>query len=383
MNIRTEMKPHGRILITSVGSLVGWTVLTALESLRSRLTIIGCNTLSASSNVFDCDRAYRVPNTADAQAYLDSLRAVVVQERPDLIIPGRDEELAVLSELAADNVCRHICVLAPPQDLVPIFNDKLETARFAAREGLPFAATAYEAGEISALVESCGFPLLIKPRFGGHASKGVRIVINPAQLQAAVAGGGALVQECLNPETLSGLEDFAPETGLPLNYSIRDLRYAAEWLVGGMGELLSLQGVVSRTEGPLSMHMRLTDDGSLLGVAEAYARVLAKAGHRGVANIQGKRLADGRFVPFELNGRFTGSAAARAFMGCNQVAQAVCHFLWNESYTDAPFHPDTTTLRSTVYRAIDQNAIDTFDIEGFWSADGIVKHMPLPERNNT
>jgi carbamoyl-phosphate synthase large subunit len=378
------MMRHGRILITSAGSLVGWTVLTALQPLRSRLTIIGCNTVSASPNMFDCDRAYRVPKTADAQAYLEALRAIVIQERPDLIIPGRDAELAVLSELAADYECRNTCVLAPPQKLVPIFNDKLETARFAGREGLPFAATAYEAGEISALVASHGFPLMIKPRFGGHASKGVRIVTHPEQLQAALAPGGMLVQECLNPETLFGMKGLAPETGIPLHFSILDLRHAAEWLVGSTGEILSLQGVISRTEGPLSMHMRLTDDSSLVAVAGSYARALAKAGHRGVANIQGKRLSDGRFVPFELNGRFTGSAAARAFMGCNQVAHAVCHFIWQESFTDASFFRDTTILRSAIYRAIDQAAIDTLDTKGFWSADGLaVDHRPLSWSRNT
>jgi carbamoylphosphate synthase large subunit len=364
---------YGRILITSAGSLVGWTVLTALQPLRSRLTIIGCNTLSTSPNVFDCDRAYRVPKTTDSQAYREALRAIVIQERPELIIPGRDEELAVLSELATDNACRNTYVLAPPKELVPIFNDKLETARFAAREGLPFAATAYEAEEISALVESRGFPLIIKPRFGGHASKGVRIVTNSAQLQAALTMGEMLVQECLNPETLSGLDGFAPEAGVPLHYAVRDLRHAAEWLVGSMGEILSLQGVISRTEGPLSMHMRLTNDGSLAEVARAYAQALTKAGHRGVANIQGKRLTDGRFVPFELNGRFTGSAAARAFMGCNQVAHAVRYFIWHEPYIDVPSHPETTTLRSPIYRGIDQTSLDAFDTKGFWSADGLME----------
>ena len=279
-------------------------------------------------------------------------------------------------------MCRHTYVLAPPKELVPIFNDKLETARFAAREGFPFASTAYEDGEISALMETRGFPLLIKPRFGGHASMGARIVTHTAQLQAALAKGGMLVQEFLNPETISGLEGFAPEAGIPLHYSVRDLRHAGEWLVRSTGEILTLQGVISRTEGPLSMHMRLTDDTSLLEIAGVYAQALAKAGHRGVANIQGKRLTDGRFVPFELNNRFTGLAAARAFMGCNQVAHAVCHFIWRESFIDAPFYLDTTALRSVIYRAIDQAAIDIFDTKEFWSPDGLAEPRPIAWRKN-
>ena len=360
----------GRILITSVGSLVGWAVLAALHPLRSRLVVIGCNTLAASPTVFDCDRVYQVPKTSDAPAYREALRTIVLRERPDLIIPGRDEELAVLSELSTDPVCNATRVLAPPSQLVPVFNDKLETARFAARHALPFAATAYEPEAVAALIETHGFPLVVKPRLGGHASKGVRIVTNAAQLWAALAMGNRLAQECLNPGILLGLDDFSPETGVPLHHAVGDLRHAAEWLLDDTGELLSLRGVISHTEGPRSMHMRLTDNAALVEVATGYARALAGAGHRGVANIQGKLLADGRFVPFELNGRFTGSAAARAYMGCNQVAQAVCHFLWREPYANAPLHPDTTTLKTSIFRGVDQTAVDTLETHGFWSADG-------------
>ncbi|MDG4597000.1 MAG: hypothetical protein P9F75_15150 [Candidatus Contendobacter sp.] len=360
----------GRILITSVGSRVGWAMLTALHPLRSRLVVIGCNSLAAAPTVFDCDRAYRVPKTSDTPAYREALRTIVLREQPDLIIPGRDEELAVLSELSTAPVCNATRVLAPPPKLVPVFNDKLETARFAARHALPFAATACEPEEVTALIEAHGFPLVVKPRLGGHASKEVRVVTNAAQLRAALARGNMLAQECLNPETLLGLDSFSPETGVPLHYAVGDRRHAAEWLLDDTGEILSLWGVISHTEGPQSMCMRLTDNPALVEVATGYARALAGAGHRGVANIQGKLLADGRFVPFELNGRFTGSAAARAYMGCNQVAQAVCHFLWREPYADKSLHPDTTALKSSIYRGVDQTAIDTLETHGFWSADG-------------
>jgi carbamoylphosphate synthase large subunit len=357
------------ILITSVGSLVGWTLLAALHPLRPRLTVIGCNSLAASPSVFDCDRAYRVPGTGDVLAYRDALRSLIQRERPRLVLPGRDEELPILAELAADPACRETRMLAPPGDLVPVFNDKLETARFAARAGLPFAATAHEAEEIAALVVTRGFPLVVKPRFCGHASKEVRIVANAAQLQAALAPGRMLVQECLNPDTLAGLEAFSPDTGVPLQFAVRDLRHAAEWLVDDAGDLLSLQGVVSRTEGALSMHMRLTDVAALTEVATGYARALAAAGQRGVANLQGKLLPDGRFVPFELNGRFTGSAAARAFMGCNQVARLVSYCLWGETYAEPPCPADLTTLRAPVYREIDQSAIEQLETRGYWTAD--------------
>ena len=190
---------NGRILITSVGSLVGWTLLAALQPIRSRLTVIGCNTLYASPTLFDCDRLHLVPKSSDVNAYRQALRGIIHREQPDLVIPGRDAELGVLAELARTPELRTTRVLVPPVGLVPVFNDKLETARFAARHGLPFAHTAYETTDIKALAEVHGFPLVIKPRCGGHASKTVYIVTNPGQLRAALAIGDMLVQECLNP----------------------------------------------------------------------------------------------------------------------------------------------------------------------------------------
>jgi len=369
---------NGRILITSVGSLVGWTLLAALHPIRSRLTIIGCNTVSASPTLFGCDRVYLFPKTSEADEYRQALRNIVYREKPDMIIPGRDEELGPLSELAINSEWNATRVLVPPPELVPVFNDKLETARFAARHGLPFAHTAYEPSEITALAKAHGFPLVVKPRIGGHASKSVHVVTSIDQLKAALKMGDMLVQECLNPGTIFGLDTFSPDAGIPLHHTLSDLRHAAEWLLDDRGEILSLQGAVSYTEGPLSMHMRLTDDAALKEVATAYARALASAGHRGVANIQGKLLADGSFVPFELNGRFTGSAAARAFLGCNQIAQAVCHYLWQERYVGKPVYPDTTVLRSTIYQAVDETAMNTLETTGFWSAGGIGAPVPAP-----
>jgi len=113
---------NGNILITSVGSLVGWTLLAALHPIRSRITLVGCNTSPVSPTLFDCDRVYLVPKTFEADAYRQALRGIVGREQPDLIIPGRDEELAILSEMAADPEWSAIRVLVPPPKLIPVFN---------------------------------------------------------------------------------------------------------------------------------------------------------------------------------------------------------------------------------------------------------------------
>jgi hypothetical protein len=92
---------------------------------------------------------------------------------------------------------------------------------------------------------------------------------------------------------------------------MRDIRYAAEGVVGRDGDVICVSSVVSETSGGLSMRMTVLDDPELEGVHRAYAHALAARGHFGPLNLQGKKTAAGEFLPYEINGRFTGSVMAR------------------------------------------------------------------------
>ena len=39
-------------------------------------------------------------------------------------------------------------------------------------------------------------------------------------------------------------------------------------------------------------------------------------------------------------------------------------------YANAPVYPDTTALKSSIFRGVDQTAVETLETHGFWSADG-------------
>ena len=60
------------------------------------------------------------------------------------------------------------------------------------------------------------------------------------------------------------------------------------------------------------------DDSELLEVGLAYARAIRAEGWIGPFNAQFKRTQEGQFVGFELNGRITGSSAARALSGFDE-----------------------------------------------------------------
>ena len=131
-----------KLLITSVGSLVGKNILDVLEcpgwSRRDLVRVIGTNSAADAANNFRCDRCYLVPATADA-AYAARMREILLDEAPDLILCGRDADTLALSLLKArePNIPGALPVGPPQTALIGL--DKWETFQFSRRHGLPFA----------------------------------------------------------------------------------------------------------------------------------------------------------------------------------------------------------------------------------------------------
>ncbi|MSU48243.1 MAG: hypothetical protein EXS37_03985 [Opitutus sp.] len=91
--------PRARILITGVGSLIGQNLLNALETRRACVDVVGTNAAIDSTRVLRCDRTHLVPRN-DQPGYATRLSEIIREESPDLVFPGRDPDVVVLSELA-------------------------------------------------------------------------------------------------------------------------------------------------------------------------------------------------------------------------------------------------------------------------------------------
>jgi hypothetical protein len=361
-----------KILITSVGSRVGLGLLESLRPVRDRFAIIGVNSVADAPPNFLCDRAYLAPATADGAAFAGRLRAIVESERPAAVLAGRDEELACLAALAADPILKDILFLTPGSDAVAICNDKYETWRFAQAHGLPFADTAVDAEGLRRIIARDGYPVIAKPRRGGHASRGVHVVRDDGEAERALNAGRFVFQAFIEPSSAS--LDLSRELafGVPWSLQMRDIRHAAEGVINRDGGVICLSSVVSDTAGGLSLHMAVVDDPEVEGVHRAYARALAARGHFGPLNLQGKKTAAGKFVPYEINGRFTGSVMARALQGYNQVVHALDYFLAGR--LPPPRHQADgrpATVQTPVYFAIDPAAASALKSEGRWDAENM------------
>lgn len=352
-----------------MGSRVGQSLLEALAPLRAGLCLIGTNSIPEAANLFACDRARLLPETRQAEDFEAALAALIEAEAPDLVLACRDADLPALSRLSLRFPGR---IPVPPPDLMPVFADKYESWRFALRHELPFATSAFTPDEARALLAGTGLPLVAKPRWGGHASKHVYLVQSRDQLAAVLRTERFLIQELLAPASLELDADFG-RLGLPWVHAVADDKRIAELVIGRDGEVVSLSASGTRGSELGSTPWELlpgSETAEIERVALAYARQLGAAGLRGPLNLQGKLLADGRFVVYELNARFTGSASARSALGYNQVGHLLAHYLAGAG-PEVPQRPGPALKAAKIpqrYIALNEEDIASLRATGQWQA---------------
>lgn len=355
------------VLITSIGSRAAEGVLASLQPLRAQLRLVATNSIAGAPGLYDADAAYLVPATAQRAAYVQHLAEIVEREQPALIFNGRDEEVPALAELAE----RHPAAgwLLPPAALAPVFNDKLQTARFAARHGLPFADTAVEPDAVQALLARHGLPLVAKPCVGGYNSRDVFVVTRAHQLAALLARGGHAFQPFLGgPALARRFVEFDDAAGLPWTWHPRNTYQTLEVLIGRHGELLQAFATEAVRIGSTVNEVRLRQEPALQALAERHAQVLAAAGHRGPLNVQGFCDEAGAFQAFEWNARIVGTAPGYALLGRNLVLTALLHVL-PELAAHVPVQgPALAVFRPLAFRGVPQAWIDQLQRDGVWHA---------------
>jgi hypothetical protein len=176
-------------------------------------------------------------------------------------------------------------------------------------------------------------------------------------------------QDFIEPSSASLDLDFGLAFGVPWSLQVHDVKLIAEGVIGRGGSVVCLSTAVSDTVGGQMLRMAVVDDPEIESVYRAYAGAFATLGHFGPLNLQGKKAASGGFVPYEINGRFTGSALGRTIQGYNQVVYALDHFL-SGALPPPRHHAAGTPLTITlpVYLPVDPSAASTLEREGRWDS---------------
>ena len=352
------------VLITSIGSISATGVALCLAPVREALRIVATNSVAEAVGNFLADRTVIVPPTASGEDWLVAVERLIDEERPLLVINGRDEEVALLARLRERMDQSGTHVLAPSPLLVPAVVDKYESYRFARDHDLPFAETASTAAEVATLLSRKGLPLVAKPRRGGFAAHGACLVSSEAEVEAVLAAASHVFQEMLpSPLLDASIEAWGRVRGMPWRFAVQSIDHEIDLLIDG--DVLALALSAGHADGSLNRDIRIVEEPGQRSVADAYGRVFARLGHCGPLNLQGRLLPDGRYIPFELNARFTGTMPGKAALGFNLVQAALGH--WGRVTPATPLAANEQRVeRLPLFMAYEHGAAARLAATGEW-----------------
>jgi carbamoylphosphate synthase large subunit len=244
------------LLLLSGGSLVGQNIVQGLAHRRSALRLVVTNSLGDEPSLADFDAVYLVPSTrSHPTEFAQTVEELIDSEKPDLVIPCRDDDVLVIALLAQRRPDLASRLLCGSVDVARATLDKWLGFQFSQTHGLPFVPTwvPNETASIEEFIIEQGFPLLIKPRLG-FASSGVRIVLNRQQLESAIDDKSVLVQRYLGDTGL--LQDYLANMeahGVPLFHSLEEVKHSLQGMIDPNGEIVGVYTTLHRMAQGISL----------------------------------------------------------------------------------------------------------------------------------
>lgn len=312
-------------MVTSLGSGVGRAIRQTIRASKHRYVLTGTSSVALKEQ---SEIVYLCPPTADSPGFERALFEAVEQQRPHMLLPGRDEDAVVLAA--------HAPLLA--QLGAQVIGGTLEMTRAAldkgASQGLTpnlFVRTACSPGEALALARDIGWPLVVKPRIG-FASRGVGLVSSEASLIDTMRRDD-IAQESLY------LADSLP--------NVRHGEHSVQVLLGKDSVLLGVfHSVNELVAGRPTRVQTLPSTGPVIRSLVAHLQAL---GGTGPWNFQGRRDVLGNLRFFEVNARMTGISGLRADLGFNEVDLLYEAFVLEEVTSNCRDYPLNLVLDSRPY----------------------------------
>ena len=315
-----------RVLVTCAGSGVGQSVLDSLN-LVGGYYLVG---IDSNYNVYGnhfCNEFFKVPGIY-SENYLENLLELCVLKQIDLVIPGHDHELLLMSKHIQLFHNKGIEVLVSLPDIIAISRDKYEWFRFFSKRGCPIVST-YRLADFKANPDITIFPAIVKP-CGGSASQGIFIVDDITQLKELEDDD--IIQPYLFP--LPEDENY----GI-IRKAVKEHRFvqmseiSIQLIFTQRSEFagIFISKNVLKNGVPVYINPIQPEDFEYLEDIMKFVPVLLQYKVKGPVNIQG-RITEKGLICFEMNMRFTGITGNRAQLGFNEVAFLVNDFLGETAY---------------------------------------------------
>jgi hypothetical protein len=366
-----------KLLINSVGSLVGQNILDVLEhpefSRRHLFELIGTNSQPDSYNNFRCDRCYLVPQTSSPE-FGKRIIQVIETELPDIILSGRDEDSLRIMSIRNDHSWWHGVLPYGTTQSLRIGLNKLETSLFAKRNRLAFAES-FVAGkqtnehDLKHFTDRVGFPFIAKP-IEGYASKGV-CFIRTMDEAVKMSNGDMIFQEYLgDPEALSVYFDQM-KGPLPLYFDIPPVViYSAASIINPDGEMAPICILENYHQHGITVRCSRIYDDVLESIASDFFKAYHAEGGVGPVSVQFRKDKNGNWKAMEMNLRSNGNTFSRFLFGQDEVGLIMKWFLGIKDfpvYTLEERAASWKIMKPYQTRIILNADIQTLEQSGIWS----------------
>lgn len=311
-----------KVLVTGAGGGVGISIIKAAKRAGYKVIPADMNPLSAGLILAE-SKPYLVPS-ATSPDYLHSLIDICHKEKVDVIIPGSDPELPVIAKgknlLEEESGTK---VVVGSVNAVNVGRSKLLTQNYLRDKGFNYAYSVKKEG-LQDIVGKVGFPLIVKPDYGS-GSNYMFCAENLEELEFYVSlvdrkGFTPIIQEYL------GMKDGEYTTGvmfgaekeflgsITLRRQIKKGSSYKAWsdCFPDIRDEMEKIGKALDTFGPLNLQCRMTDRGPVI---------------------------------FEINPRFSGTTAVRAWLGFNDVKMVVENYLHGTIPTDTRYQRNWVMIR--------------------------------------
>lgn len=356
------------ILLTSVGSLVGRSVVSCLNDIHPSFQLIGTNSTHDEPWLQKLDAIYLVPKTSGNESiFIEKVISLINQYKPIMIIPCRDEDVFLLSVIAEKYPNLRSIILSGSSRMSGVILDKFESYIFSKENDLPFAESSLSIDKTSTaeLIKKYGFPLIVKPR-KGFGSRQVTFVFDKTQLKTFSLNNNMIIQEYIgeSQEIISFMKNVR-NNGVPLFYSLEVEKISIQTYININGTINDIFSTRHIMKNGLSIIADRYTQNNVIEIGQKSAECFSRNGWRGPLNIQCIKDSFGRLKIHEFNGRFTGATFFRLALGYDELLHALKD-ITNISVSRSKYQKVDRAFRNETNLPIDPLFIRNMSVDGFW-----------------
>ncbi|MEU3017562.1 MULTISPECIES: ATP-grasp domain-containing protein [unclassified Nocardiopsis] len=286
-------------MVTTAGSAP--TPGTILRLRESGFRVVATDVDPTAPGLYLADRSRLVP-PGDSEAFLPRMRALCAEEGAAAVVPLVDEELVPVAELGRDGVA----VLLPRPDFVTTCLDKYALMRELEDAGIGVPRTWLASEWPAEAADRSPGGMVVKPR-RGRGGRGVVVAESARDTARAISESGYAADELIVQERVTGPE-----------YTVS----VVVWRDGAVQAVVPKEVLLKRGVTRYAVTRRHP------GVARTCRAVQESLRADGPFNVQLCLDERGRPRVFEINPRFSSTAALTAAAGVDEVTgllrQAVC-----------------------------------------------------------